>query len=175
MMSFPLSARYSFPAVTDITPAFLMSHNIKLLMMDLDNTVAPYHIPVPSDAVIDWCEGLKASGITPYFVSNSKKPGRVERFAEIMGIGFITRAGKPSSASVRSLLKRLEIPAECAAIVGDQIFTDILCAGVSGISGILVRPITFKPYSVPNILRFLRYCAETPFRIISNLNMRRKL
>ena len=49
------------------------------------------------------------------------------------------------------------------AIVGDQVFTDILGGNRAGISTILVEPIRLAG----NPGRYLRYAAEWPFRLLS--------
>ena len=51
------------------------------------------------------------------------------------------------------------IPARNTALVGDQIFTDVLGANIAGIKSILVEPIKFT-----NPFLALRYFVETPFR-----------
>ena len=46
-----------------------------------------------------------------------------------------------------------------AAIVGDQIFTDMWGGNRAGVLTLMVDPIEFG-----TVFRFLRYCIETPFR-----------
>ena len=50
------------------------------------------------------------------------------------------------------------------AIVGDQIFTDVLGGNRAGVTTILVRPIRLAG----NPGRYLRYAAEAPFRLLSH-------
>ena len=52
---------------------------------------------------------------------------------------------------------------EQTAIVGDQIFTDILGGRRAGITALLVRPIRLAG----NPGRYLRYWVETPFRLVA--------
>ena len=52
---------------------------------------------------------------------------------------------------------------EQTAIVGDQIFTDILGGSRAGVATILVRPIRLAG----NPGRYLRYAVEVPFRPLS--------
>ena len=49
------------------------------------------------------------------------------------------------------------------AIVGDQIFTDILGGNRAGVTTLLVEPIRLAG----NPGRYLRYAAEWPFRMLS--------
>ena len=52
---------------------------------------------------------------------------------------------------------------EQTAIVGDQVFTDVLGGNRAGISTILVEPIRLAG----NPGRYLRYAVEIPFRLLS--------
>ena len=52
---------------------------------------------------------------------------------------------------------------EQTAIVGDQVFTDVLGGNRAGISAILVEPIRLAG----NPGRYLRYAVEVPFRLLS--------
>jgi predicted HAD superfamily phosphohydrolase YqeG len=90
----------------------------------------------------------------------------VEAFAEKLNIGFITDAGKPSPRAVERALEICAGVPERTALAGDQIFTDILCAGRSGVTGILITPITFRPLKLSNALRALRYVGEMPLRLL---------
>ena len=50
-------------AVTDLTPEFLHSLDIRLLMMDFDNTIVPYTTNIPTAAVDTWLKLMAASDI----------------------------------------------------------------------------------------------------------------
>lgn len=172
-MSFSLRPDFLFRKLTDISPQFLARNGIRLLMLDLDNTVAPYNMTKPSEKVLDWCYELKKAGITLYFVSNSRVPGRVEAFAGAMEIGFSLNSKKPSVNCVNDVLRRHGISPRNAALVGDQIFTDVLGANLADTVSILVLPISFSPRSWANTLRLFRYIVETPFRLLAINKIRR--
>lgn len=151
---------YQFRFVTDITAEFLTKNNIKLLMLDLDNTVASYTDAIPSKMTIDWVSHLKEQGIVLCFVSNSKLPKRVENFAEAMDIPFVKAAGKPRTRGLRTSMSILSKHPDNCALVGDQIFTDVWAAKRAGVHAILVKPISFsRPFF------YLRYLIEYPFRL----------
>ena len=139
-MRISLLPRLRAKRITDITPQQLKDRNIKLLMMDFDNTIVPYTRDVPTDAVIRWLENMKASEIKLCVVSNSKRD-RVKLFCREYGLDCITRAKKPFSKGIRKCLDRYDMkPAECA-LVGDQIYTDTLGANICGVTSILVEAI----------------------------------
>ena len=127
-------------ALTDITPELLRSRNIRLLMMDFDNTIVPYTTNIPTDAVDQWLKAMAASDIQLCVVSNSKKD-RVKIFCGHYGIDCITHAKKPFSKGIRQCLDRDGIPAGECALVGDQIYTDTLGANGCGVNSILVKAI----------------------------------
>ena len=53
-----------FDSYRSITPAFFMRPGIRLLLCDLDYTLAPKAVKTPPEGVKAWIDGLKAAGIT---------------------------------------------------------------------------------------------------------------
>ena len=139
-MPFSLLPRWMTDEVTDLTADFLRSRNIKLLMLDFDNTIVPYTTSIPTERMERWLEGMLASDIEICVVSNSKRD-RVRLFCEQYGIPCITHARKPFPKGIRRCLTQYGIPASEAALVGDQIFTDTLGANEVGVTSILVKAI----------------------------------
>ena len=145
------------PALTDVTVDFLHNRDIKLLMLDFDNTIVPYTTNTPTDAMETWLQAMIASDIQLCVVSNSHKD-RVKIFCAKYGIPCITHANKPFSKGIRECLEKFQLdPASCA-LVGDQIFTDTLGANGCGVTSILVKAIDNH-----NIWLKLRHVAELPF------------
>ena len=144
-------------AVTDIRPEWLRDRNIRLLMLDFDNTIVPYTTSVPTKAVDQWLTRMLSSDIQICVVSNSKRD-RVKIFCEKYGMACITHANKPFSKGIRECLERFDIPAEQAALVGDQIYTDTLGANGCGVTSILVKAIDNH-----NFWLKARHVLELPF------------
>ena len=145
--------------MTHIPPAALAARGIKLVLADLDNTLAPYGETCPSPEILAWKAGLEAEGIALFLLSNSRKPGRAQRFAEALGIPYEGHAGKPKVGGFQRAMARMGAAPEETAIVGDQIFTDIWGGNRAGVLTLLVHPIQFG-----TVFRGLRYGLETPFR-----------
>ena len=152
--------RWQTDRVTDISPAFLKSKGIVLLMLDFDNTIVPYTTSTPTPEMVQWLETMKASEITLCVVSNSRKD-RVKVFCRQYGIPCITRAKKPFTKGINQCLQQFSAKPEACALVGDQIFTDTLGANAAGVSPILVKAIHNH-----NIWLKLRHIAELPFIFI---------
>ena len=143
--------------LTDITPELLHSRNIRLLMLDFDNTIVPYTTSVPTPKMESWLRAMNASDIQLCVVSNSHKE-RVKIFCGKYGIDCITHAKKPFSKGIRECLDRYGIPAENAALVGDQIYTDTLGGNCAGVTSILVKAIDNH-----NFWLKARHVLEKPF------------
>ena len=160
-MSFSLIPEYVFCNVTDITPDFLGRLGTRFLMLDLDNTIAGNNERVPSDKILRWAENMKNSGVRLFIVSNSRRRGRVEAFAEALGISYIKGARKPSPKGVLRAMVEAGYGACDSALAGDQIFTDTLAANTAGAVSLVVRPKSCK-----NPFLALRYALELPFRAL---------
>ena len=139
-MPFSLLPRLMTDSLTDLTPELLREKNVRLLMLDFDNTIVPYTTDVPTQDMERWLSRMNASEIQICVVSNSHKD-RVPAFCQARGIDCITHAKKPFSKGIRECLGKYGIPASQAALVGDQIYTDTLGANCAGVTSILIKAI----------------------------------
>jgi hypothetical protein len=165
-MSFSPLPRFVFRDVTDVSPGFLSGLGIKFLIVDLDNTIAAYDEHVPSSNVAQWISEMKSGGIGLFIISNSLRRGRVEAFAEALGVDFIMGARKPSSKAVLRAMDLSGFSAGNTALVGDQVYTDSLAANRAGVVSIIVRPRRFT-----NPFLALRFAFEAPFRAVCKNKM----
>ena len=154
-----LIPKYLFDSIYDIEPTRLKAKGIKLLLADLDNTLVTYGTRTPTAQVRAWKEALEKAGVTLFILSNTRKSGRAKRFADALGVPYEGHAGKPNSGGFQRAMDRMGVGPEQTAIVGDQIFTDILGGNNAGILTLMVKPVEFG-----NFFRFLRYSVEPPFR-----------
>ncbi len=164
-MGFPFKADRVCGSIFDLSGPALAARGITLLLADLDNTLAPYGVPLPTDEVRAWNEKLNAAGVTLFVLSNNRHADRPRVFCAALDIPFIGHAGKPKTGSFWKAMERMGASPRQTAIVGDQIFTDILGGNRAGVTTILVRPIRLAG----NPGRYLRYAAELPFRALSEL------
>lgn len=126
--------------ICDLSPGLLAKHGIKGLLLDLDNTLTTHDNPRPADGVPEWIGIMKENGIKMCIVSNNHEP-RVRPFADALGLDFVCEGKKPLSKGFREAKERMELPWESLAVVGDQIFTDVLGARFKGLKCIFVFPI----------------------------------
>ncbi len=157
-----LTAHWSGKTIYDIDPAALARRGIRLLLADLDNTLVPYGVPEPTQPVREWTAALREQGVTLFVLSNNRHPQRPERFSKALGVPYIGHAGKPKPGSFYKAMEQMGCTPEQTAIVGDQIFTDILGGSRAGVTTLLVEPIRLAG----NPGRYLRYAAEWPFRAL---------
>lgn len=149
--------------IYQITGKALQRRGIKLLLADLDNTLVPYGVPLPDDRLKAWRDELTAHGVTLFVLSNNRKEHRPRIFAEGLGVPYIGHAGKPKTPSFVKAMNQMGVTREQTAIVGDQVFTDVLGGNLAGVTAILVKPIRLAG----NPGRYLRYAVEAPFRLLS--------
>ena len=74
-----------------LTPELLQALDVKLLMLDFDNTIVPYTTDIPTPSMEKWLREMTSTQITVCVVSNSRS-SRVQNFCEKYGIHCIIRA-----------------------------------------------------------------------------------
>ena len=157
-MPFSFLPRLMTEKLTDITPELLRSRNIRLLMLDFDNTIVPYTTTQPTEEMESWLKAMNAlPDIKLCIVSNSHND-RVPKFCRERGMDVITHAKKPFPKGIEECLDKYGIPASEAALVGDQIYTDTLGANGTGVTSILVKAIDNH-----NFWLKARHVLEKPF------------
>lgn len=159
-----LVAHYYFDRGADITPEFLKSKGITALLLDIDNTLTLFHNPrLYSHREERWLEELKNGGIKVCILSNNSNKKRIEAFARMVGLPYVIKARKPLPKGALEACRLLGCEPCQTAVVGDQIFTDIACARLSGCTGILVGYFEKEKSLFFDIKRFL----EKPFVYLS--------
>ncbi len=126
--------------ITDITTRLLNEYNIKALLLDVDNTMSTHHGTVLTEGLLEWIAQMQSAGIKLRVLSNSKKK-RVEPFAQKIGLDYISLGLKPLPSGYIRGVKALGEKRRNTAIVGDQIFTDVLGGNAVGVKTILLTPI----------------------------------
>ena len=129
------------PSVFEIDYDRLKNEGRFGLIFDLDNTVAPFDVPLPDEKTARFFRGLRESGFGLCLLSNNAGD-RVEKFNESLGLCAISKAGKPGGKGVKKALALLGADEGRAALIGDQIFTDVWCGNRLGIYTVLVKPMS---------------------------------
>jgi HAD superfamily phosphatase (TIGR01668 family) len=147
-----LSPDHYYRSVRDIDLAALSEAGINTLLVDLDNTLLPRDCDVIPEHVKAWAAGLSRRGFKACLISNNWH-GRVVRVAEELGFDLIAKAVKPLPFAFMVALKRLGATRREAAIVGDQMFTDVLGGKLTGITTVLIVPMSSADLPHTLILR----------------------
>src|SRR5699024_8397938 len=136
-----LTPEIIFRRVEDITPAYLQSQGITALVLDVDNTLTGDGSQQLDPDVSAWLEAMRAAGVSLTIVSNNTGR-RVRPFARRIGLAWVPLACKPLPVGLMVARRRLGVPRRQMAMVGDQLFTDRLAAGLYGIRCLSVLPRT---------------------------------
>ena len=131
--------------VQDIKIEFLIKNKIKALILDVDNTLIDYNKNL-SEEVVKWSKELQGQGIKMYILSNTNKKQKVKDVADKLEIPFEIFAKKPSKKGFIKIKEILQVKEENIAVVGDQLFTDVLGGNRCNMFTILVDPVNKKDY-----------------------------
>lgn len=138
-----LMPQYLIPDVFALTDDFLEENEIRGIIFDIDNTLVGFRTAKPTEEVLALFERLKKNGVQ-YAIASNNNAERVRIFAEGLGIPAYHRACKPLGFALKKIRKAFALPARNMALVGDQIYTDMLGGNCAGMITVLVEPIDQK-------------------------------
>ena len=156
-------ARFLLPAervdrIAQVTPDFLRDRGLDGLVLDIDNTLVPYGVHDDVPGLIEWVEALRAARVPARLVSNAM-PERVRYWSARLGIPAVGAlrgsAGKPFPAGFRRAFREMNLAASRVAVVGDQLFTDVLGGNLAGAYTILVTPLSDNALPHTRVARVL--------------------
>jgi HAD superfamily phosphatase (TIGR01668 family) len=134
-----ITPHYRLKSVLDLDAAGLRARGIDGLLLDLDGTLKDYRAEQVPAPVLAWVHALRSAGLRLCLLSNGK-PRRIERFASELSIPFVAKAFKPWPRGCRKALQLLGLDRARVAIIGDQIFADVLAGRLAGLCTMLVPP-----------------------------------
>ena len=162
-MPFSLIPDRVFDKYSDITAQMLHDRGVKLLLCDLDYTLAPRSVSVPDEALHRWLDELKSAEICVMILSNNRSDERVNTFCQDLGIRYVGHAEKPSRRGYREAMQKAGVTAEETAMLGDKLLTDVLGAKRSGVLALMVEPLGGPVGAWNHVLHLL----QRPFKFIS--------
>lgn len=131
---------YEYKSIFRIETDFFKRENIDFLLIDIDNTLVADNAPDATEDAVLFLKRLEREGIKFHLVSNNNSE-RVESFNRGLNYPILSKAGKPRKKKLNEVLKQMNADKSRTALIGDQIFTDLLAAKNAGIRMILVSPI----------------------------------
>ncbi|MGB9679471.1 MAG: YqeG family HAD IIIA-type phosphatase [Thermoanaerobacteraceae bacterium] len=138
--------------IYDIDIEYLKKKGIHNLVIDIDNTIVPKKIKFPDKKAIEWFKYLKTNGFKICLISNNTKR-RVNEFRIYIEVPAISWAAKPRKGAFKKALRILDAKPNETALIGDQIFTDILGGRRTGLFTILVKPISKEEFGWTKFVR----------------------
>jgi len=140
-------------SVLELDPPRLRQMGLDALLLDVDCTLKSYRAERPAPEVIEWLERIRAAGVTLCLLSNGRAR-RIGRLAESLRLPLISTACKPLPWGCRRAMRQLGLDPRRTAMVGDQLFADVMAGRLAGLTCILVRPI--RPEEEPWFTRIKR-------------------
>lgn len=128
-------------AAPDVTPEILDSLGVRAVLIDMDDTIVASNSDELAPAYCDWVESLRRHDVPMLILSNGER-SRVARCSRQLGIDGLALIGKPLGRAFRRGLKQLGTEPHETAMIGDQLFTDVLGANAAGLTSILVTPLS---------------------------------
>lgn len=125
--------------VFELTLPRLQSLGVSALLLDLDCTLKDYHAQEISTDVVAWLNSLREGRIRLCLFSNGKAP-RIGHFAKQLNVPFVAKALKPLPFGCYRGMRQMGVASRRTAVVGDQLFADVLAGRLAGLVTILVRP-----------------------------------
>ena len=129
--------RYRFKNVLDITIEDLHKMGAKAIALDIDNTICNDGKENCIEGLEEWLAKVQDAGFKIMIISNAigKRPRRV---AEKLGLAHLSFARKPKAHKLVQGAKLMGVEINEMAMVGDQIFADIMAANNCGAIPVLV-------------------------------------
>ncbi|MCK4267487.1 MAG: YqeG family HAD IIIA-type phosphatase [Actinomycetia bacterium] len=131
---------YFINSVYDIDAGWLKNKGIHSLIVDVDNTIVARDVTMPDALLREWVVNLQNSGIELVIVSNNWS-ARVKQIAKELDLQLLAPAAKPLGAAFKRAIVMLGSNRGETAIIGDQLFTDVLGGNGAGIKTILSVPV----------------------------------
>ncbi len=141
-------------SLDQIDLADLSEAGIRGIIVDIDNTLVEWDRDTLGDKSRAWVTKAKELGFVVCLVSNGRTE-RVHRLAAELGVPGFANAIKPRKKGFLQALAQLGTAPDQTAIVGDQIFTDVLGGNRTGLYTIWVRPLSDKELVTTQFMRRL--------------------
>lgn len=133
----------------------LKDRGILGLILDLDETLLPRELLAVSPALLTFIEHLKGMGFLIHILSNNTNNNRVEYVGKNLDITYSIASMKPLPFAFNAASKTMKIPSHKIAVIGDQLFMDILGGNLAKMYTILVKPMSEEKYWLRKLMRSL--------------------
>jgi HAD superfamily phosphatase (TIGR01668 family) len=150
----PVLAPDRFAArLSDVSLDDLAQRGIRGLIVDLDNTLVGFARTDLEREHLTWVQEAHRRGFRIVMLSNNFSQ-RVGRIAAQLGVAWVPNALKPLPVGFLRAARTLGLRRKQIAVVGDQLFTDVLGAKACGFYAILTEPIERADFPITKFFRF---------------------
>ena len=129
-------------------------------MFDLDNTCVPFKDTEPNKKLIDLFETLKDMDFKVILYSNATRK-RLTPFKNGLNVDCSASSKKPNTKKLLKVIKMFNYNLSDVVLIGDQLYTDMLCGNRAGIKTILVNPMSKDDLI---FTKFFRYFERKKFK-----------
>lgn len=134
----------------------LKQMGIRFLLCDIDNTLVAFDEPHSNQGILFFIQAVRSQGIEVALISNNFK-SRADIFGCSLPVKIYPFACKPFPFTIRKAMRDFSKKPSETALLGDQLFTDMLGADLAGIRKILTAPIVERERTDTKILRALEH------------------
>jgi len=149
-----LCPKSCYVSVLEIDPRELKKQGIDGLILDVDNTIVEWRSDQVSEAMKEWVHRALDSDLKVCIVSNGVEK-QVETVSKELNVPAIAKAGKPTKRSFLRAVRIMEVEPSRTAVIGDQVFTDILGGNRLGMYTILINPVGKQELKFTKLMRRL--------------------
>lgn len=143
----------SVDCVLDLTWECLQKYHLQSLLLDVDCTLKSYRSSDISPEILCWINTMQEHGVGLCLVSNGHRQ-RIRGIAERVRLPFVAPALKPLPFGCWEAIRTMNFDKKSTAMVGDQVFADLLAGKFAGLFTILVAPL--RPEEEPWFARMKR-------------------
>jgi HAD superfamily (subfamily IIIA) phosphatase, TIGR01668 len=156
---------HQFDGILDICCEWLRQQEVFTIFLDVDSTLKRYRDPQIIPEIAEWLRCKQREGFQFCLLSNGLNR-RICRLADELELPHLAPAFKPFPFGCKKAMRMLHWDPQYTALIGDQIFADVMAANFAGIRSIWVKPI--HPWEEPLFTRVKRpfeklvlgYCAK---------------
>ena len=155
--------------VSEISISGLWSRGFRMIICDLDNTLAPHFTKTPTAMAINFVKEAKEQGFVFVVVSNNTKK-RVSEFCKKLNVDdYVYNAKKPILRKTKKVIEKYKFDISDIIFIGDQIITDIWISNRLQAKSILTLPIVDSVNSRNGFI--LKFLENNIYRYMQHKNL----
>lgn len=139
--------------LTDLPDSFFIERGIKTVLLDVDNTLVPKGTTDLPEDYLSWILNLQSKGLEIYLCSNNFSVAAL-KLAKILNCSAMNFAMKPFLTRIKAI-QRQDLLKGPLAMIGDQLFTDMVFGYRLKAHRVLVEPLSTHDWPSTRVLRIL--------------------